>query len=138
MSPFLKEKKGNFSFENKKLKKKGNDGIEPSTFWLTANCSTPELITLKIFIRITTQLQSPLNFEVKFKILQWKVEHIGARTQNPRLKRPSLYHWAICSFFCKNQKAGKEGIEPPDWSLKLHILPLNYFPLLVPGSKVKL
>lgn len=24
---------------------KGNDGFEPSTFWLTANCSTPELIT---------------------------------------------------------------------------------------------
>jgi hypothetical protein len=27
------------------LENKGNDGFEPSTFWLTANCSTPELIT---------------------------------------------------------------------------------------------
>ena len=27
-----------------------------------------------------------------------------------------------------NLKTGKEGIEPPFWSLKLHILPLNYFP----------
>lgn len=31
------------------MKFKGNDGIEPSTFWLTANCSTTELITLIIF-----------------------------------------------------------------------------------------
>lgn len=31
---------------NGKYKKQGNDGIEPSTFWLTANCSTTELITL--------------------------------------------------------------------------------------------
>ena len=70
--------------------KKGNDGIEPSTFWLTANCSTSELIT-------------PSKFSIFF------IEHIGTWTQNPRLKRPSLYHWAICSdffYFLKNRKGG--------------------------------
>jgi hypothetical protein len=93
------------------LEKEGNDGIEPSTFWLTANCSTAELIT-------------------QGKEFSLTIEHMGTRTQNPRLKRPSLYRLSYMLEIVKNHKkfTGKEGIEPPKWSLKLHILPLNYFP----------
>ena len=70
-----------FSFENLLFFfEKGNDGIEPSTFWLTANCSTPELIT-------------PWNFYLSILGLEPKTHGLKGRRSTIELYTPVFFEF---------------------------------------------